>query len=281
MSENARKFVNNGIDLVTLPDVYLRVKAVLEDPNSSAAEMAAAIETDPATTARLLRLANSSFFGFAAQVAAVPRAVSLLGTVHVHDLVLATSIAANFGEVESSALDMPTFWRHSLARAIAAKLLANHCNVLDGDRLFVAGLLSHIGEMLLALHDPAMAERAASSAENRCLSLAVVQTEMFGFDYAELGAELINAWQLPALLEETVRFQQEPTSAPNFELETSLVHVAGQLALSPQSNPADGIDLEVLKRIELSEEQLGTIKNELDTEVGTVTALLFPEKRAA
>ena len=67
MSENAKKLVDGSLDLVTLPDVYLRVKEVLEDPKSSAADMANAIQTDPATTARLLRMANSPFFGFAAQ----------------------------------------------------------------------------------------------------------------------------------------------------------------------------------------------------------------------
>ena len=90
---NAHDLVTGNLRLTTLPDVYLKVKAVVDDPDAGVADMVQAIEHDPGITARLLRIANSAFFGFAAKVETVSRAVSLLGTQQIHDLVLATSLA--------------------------------------------------------------------------------------------------------------------------------------------------------------------------------------------
>ncbi len=226
---DAKQLVSDGLQLVTLPDVYLRVKAVLEDPRSSAADMASAIETDPAVTARLLRMANSSFFGFAATISSVSRAVSMLGTVQVHDMVLATSLAQTFAGVESEALNVARFWRNSVRRAVGAKVLAGACNVLDGERVFLAGLLSQIGEMVLALRAPDELQQSYLAAAAEQLPLAQVQRRQFGCDYAEVGAELLAAWQLPASLEQTVRFHTEPRRAVDFPLETAIVHFAAVL----------------------------------------------------
>ncbi len=281
MSENAKKLVDCSLDLVTLPDVYLRVKDVLEDPQSSAADMAGAIQTDPGATTRLLRMANSPFFGFAAQVEHVSRAVSLLGTVHVHDLVLATSVAASFSMIQTDVLDVATFWRDSVRRAVAAKLIAMRCNVLDGDRVFVAGLLSHIGEMVLALKIPEMADRAATSAANRHLPLHIVQREMLGMDYAAVGGELLRVWHLPESFEETVRHHIEPTNAMTYPLETAIIHIADHIARDADDEEFDPMNNAVFDETPLDRSILDEIAAELEPEVADVMALLFPMRKSA
>ena len=160
----AKDLVTDSLQLVTLPDVYLRVKGVLDDPESCAADMARAIETDPAMTARLLRLANSPFFGFAANVDTTARAVSLLGTLQIHDLLLATSVSTMFSGVRSDVLNVADFWEESVRRGVASKLLATHCNLLDGERIFLAGLLAHIGKMVIAILAPGFLQEAAAAA---------------------------------------------------------------------------------------------------------------------
>jgi len=281
MSENAKKLVDGSLDLVTLPEVYLRVKDVLEDPHSSAADMAKAIQIDPAATARLLRMANSPFFGFAAQVEQVSRAVSLLGTMQVHDLVLATSVAASFSGIQSDVLDIATFWRDSVRRAVAAKLIATRCNVLDGERVFVAGLLSHIGEMVLALKIPEMADRAATSAENRRLPLHIVQREMLGMDYAAVGGELLRVWHLPESFEETARHHIEPANATTYPLETAIIHIADHIARDAEHEEFDPLDVAVFDEMPLDRSVLDEIVAELEPQVADVMALLFPMRKSA
>lgn len=279
MPDTARALVQDSLQLVTLPDVYLRVKAVLDDPRSNAADMAAAIQTDPATTARLLRMANSPFFGFAAQVEQVSRAVSLLGTVQVHDLVLATSVASSFAGMRTEALNVGAFWRASVRRAIGAKLLAVRCNLLDGERVFVAGLLSHIGEMVMALQLPDTAERAAVLAGDKSRPLHAVQQELVGFDYAEVGGELLAAWHLPESLVAIVRWHHEPARGDEFPLETAIVHIAEHLAREDDAWDPAAVDAGALELTPLDDGMLEHLRGELERQFTDVHALLFPVRK--
>lgn len=95
---SAEELVASTLKLVTLPAVYLRAKKVIDDPDSTLGDLAEVIGQDPAITVRLLRIANSAFFGFAARIDTVVRAVNILGMQQVHDLLLATSVSTTFSE---------------------------------------------------------------------------------------------------------------------------------------------------------------------------------------
>lgn len=271
----ANELVTDGLDLVTLPDVYLAVKAVLDDPNSGAGDMARAIETDPALSMRLLRMANSPFFGFAAQVGSVARAVSMLGTLQIHDLVLASSLATTFNRVASEVLDVPQFWRSSVRRAVGAKVIGTRCNVIDGDRIFLAGLLCHIGEMVIALREPEKYGASAAAATGQGRSLAEVQREALGFDYAEVGAALVHAWHLPEALQTTVRWHVTPRQAVDFALETAIVHVAAVLTGPDNARIEDA----AAQLLNLTDDQLADISVELEQQAAEVLSLLYAEPR--
>ncbi|MCZ6663673.1 MAG: HDOD domain-containing protein [Gammaproteobacteria bacterium] len=277
----AKDLVSDSLQLVTLPDVYLRVKGVLDDSDSSAADMARAIETDPGMTARLLRMANSPFFGFAANVDTTARAVSLLGTIQIHDLLLATSVATMFSGVRNNVLNVADFWADSVRRGVASKLLATHCNVLDGERIFLSGLLSHIGKMIIAILAPGFLQEAADAARKQGRELHVVQREMFGLDYAEVGAELLKAWSLPAALEQTIRHQNDPSSAKDFATETAIVHIAARIPRVADESEAPPIRPAAYALSTLTEEAVSDVRAHLDAQVAEVIALLFPVRKSA
>lgn len=274
---NAQQLVADGLDLVSLPEVYLQVKAVLDDPQSAAIDMAKAIETDPAVTARLLRIANSSFFGFAAEVSSVSRAVSMLGTLQVHDLVLASSLANTFNRVDDSVLDVADFWQSSVRRGVGSKVLASLCNLLDSERVFLAALLSRIGIMVLALREPLELQQSIADAEADGLPLSLAQHRRWGFDYAEVGARLLKAWQLPAALESVVRFHTRPELADEFLLETAIVSVAAAL-----SEPGGWqLNAAALAQLPLDNEQLEHVPAQIEAQALEVLRLLFPVRRQA
>ena len=152
--------VTAGAKLISLPDIYLRLRSVLDDPDFSMSEVADVISRDPGMTARLLRLVNSAYFGLAAKIETVTRATSLLGTQQVHDLVLATSVADTFEGMSSEVMDMQRFWRRSIHCGILSRQLANKCNVLDSERLFVAGLLRDIGHLVMYQTIPLQSQQA-------------------------------------------------------------------------------------------------------------------------
>ena len=138
------KDVTRAARLISFPDVYLRLKDILDDPDFAMAEIAVAISQDPGITLRLLRLVNSSLYGFSAKIETVSRAITLLGTQQVHDLVLATSVAQAFKGMSTAVMDMQRFWKGSVYCAVTSRQLAALCGGCDKERLFVAGILHDI-----------------------------------------------------------------------------------------------------------------------------------------
>jgi HD-like signal output (HDOD) protein len=277
----AKDLVADSLQLVTLPDVFVRVKAVLDDPESCAADMARAIETDPAMTARLLRIANSPFFGFAANIDTTARAVSVLGTLQIHDLMLATTLATSFSGVRSDVLNVADFWEESVRRGVAAKLLAGHCNLLDGERIFLAGLLGHIGKMVIAILAPGFLQEAAAAAIKRGQALHVVQREMFSLDYAEVGAELLKAWHLPESLVQTIRYQNELECADVYPVETAILHIAARIAPAAADGEPCAIDPAAMSATGMQEQAIDDVKQHLDAQVDEVLTVLFPIRKSA
>src|SRR5437660_6744581 len=115
--------------------------AVLKDPESSLGNVGEVIEKDPDLTARLLKLGNSSFYGFPTRLETVSEAISLIGIQQVQDLIVATSVVEAFAGVRPEFVNMESFWRHSLACGIGGRVLAVMKRLPNPEKFFVAGLL--------------------------------------------------------------------------------------------------------------------------------------------
>ncbi|MBA1443773.1 MAG: HDOD domain-containing protein [Chromatiales bacterium] len=172
--------ISTKVKLISLPDVYLRLKEVLDDPNYTMGGVAEVITHDPAITIRLLRIVNSAYFGLATQIDSVSRAVNLLGTQGIHDLVLAASVAQSFEGMSNEVMDMERFWRKSVVCAITSRELASLCNVLDGEHLFVCGLLHDIGHLVLYQMAPGKAQQAIEQAKTHQGSLYQAERSLLG-----------------------------------------------------------------------------------------------------
>lgn len=267
--------------LVSLPDVYLRLRSVLDDPNSNLADVADVVGKDPAMTTRLLRIVNSAYFGLGNEIDTVSRAVGLLGTQEVHDLVLAASVAKSFEGMSSELMDMQRFWRQGVRRAIIGSELAVLCNVLDGERLFVAGLLSDIGHLYIYQLAPQKAQQAIELAQVQGIPLYKAEQALLGTDYARVGGELMRRWQLPQSLWEPTEFQVEPTGSQEYELFTSLVHIAIHLADGADKDLDTAICLagvwaHAWEVTGLSAAQCGDLSERIESQVDSVTQLMFP-----
>ena len=280
------RFIDKA-QLVSMPAVYLRLKAVIENPSFSMADVAAVISQDPAITARLLRQVNSPYFGFVARIDTVSRAVNMLGTQQLHDLVLAASVAETFSGMSSDIMDMNLYWRRSVYCATAARLLAARCNVRERERLFLAGLLRDIGHLIMYQAIPDVTQLALTQSRHDCRPLYQVERDMIGFDYGKAGGALLQHWQLPQSLWEPVELHVTPGKTTDYALETALVHLAGILA--EQMDMDTDTDAEthhgnLIARIHptawhvtrLAPEQYISIKEETDQEIDTAMSLIFP-----
>ncbi len=230
--DEALKEVHKAAKLISLPDVYLRLKSILDNPEFNMEDVAEVISKDPALTLRLLRLVNSPLYGFQGEIETVTRAVTLLGTQQIHDLVLATTIGQAFSGMSNSVMDMSRYWGQSVFCAVTCQHLATLHPKCDKETLFVAGLLHDIGHLIMYQIIPDLCQQAIIAAREGEQPLYKVERGIFGFDYAEVGAELMQQWSLPERLWETTRYHTEPGRSEKYRLETSMVHLGSLLTRS-------------------------------------------------
>ena len=265
---SARELVAGIQDLFTLPEMYLKIKEVVEDDDSSIADVAEIVSSDPVVTGRLLRFANSAFFGMPAKVDTISRAVNILGTQLVHDVILATTVSASCN-TETEALDQRKFWSDSAYCAVLSRLLAQHCNVLDSERVFLEGLLRDIGHLAMYQRIPECLEEAKRHSKTAGVELYQAERELIGYDYGQVGQELMAFWGLPSSLGEVARYHVDPAGSNSCPLETSIVHIAYHMMLQAEPD-GDSIDRKLLvsndawKTTGLSEDMLDPVKTAAD-----------------
>lgn len=245
MKTDITELVQGVGELVTLPDIFIRINQLVESPDSTSADIAQAVSQDPAFTVRLLRVANSPYYGLSTTVDTVSKAVAIIGTSQIRNLALSTAIAGSFSGLSNKLVSMDNFWRHSLYCGLAARKLAMLAGKCDAEAVFTAGLLHDIGELVIFNRMPDKAQESLllvlDSADELALYRAEQQT--MGFDHAQVGGELARQWQLPPLLEECIAFHHNIESAKRYPRETALVHIANILAQMAEVETLDTNDV--------------------------------------
>ncbi|MDA1000193.1 MAG: HDOD domain-containing protein [bacterium] len=230
MNTRPEDLIRIGDKVPTLPHIFHRLNEAVNDPRSSMRDIAGIISTDQSLSARLLRIANSAFYGFPSRIETISRAVTIIGTQQLRDLALATSIVETFSGLPIKLVDMSSFWRHSIASGITARIMANYHRESNIERFFVAGLLHDIGRLLIYKHEPEKAREAIESSTAKNEPLFMTEYNQFGYDHGEVGGALLRHWGLPASLEEAVRYHHNPSFSKRFPLETATVHVSDIIA---------------------------------------------------
>jgi len=236
-----QELVKNIGELVSMPGVAVRINEMVDDEQYSAADIGKVISQDPGLTVRLLKIANSPMYGFSSEIETVSRAVTVLGTKQIRDLVLATSAIQAFAGIPNELMTMDHFWQHSIACGLAARELVGRQRAALGESIFVAGLLHDIGSLVIFNKLPQQASQALELVvdELEGISLSQAEQQVLGFDHAQVGAELVKQWQLPQSLYECVAFHHQPSQAVDFKYEAAIVHIANTLAVMVELDMSD------------------------------------------
>ena len=187
----------------------LAVMQLTRQDNVSSAELARAIQADPALVARLLKLANVCHGPGARPVLATKDAISILGLTSVRGLALGFSLMTDKQVFRCRTFNYPAFWSRSLARAVAMQALAASSRLMQSDEAFTLGLLSHIGELGLASVFPEDYAQLLAQAPRSATERLLCEREAFEFDHAELTSALMIDWGFPASLTEPVCFHEQ------------------------------------------------------------------------
>jgi HD-like signal output (HDOD) protein len=216
--------------LVSPPHICLRVAELVASPDSSARAIGEVIGQDPSLTARLLRLVNSSFYGYRAPIDSVARAVAVVGHRAVHTLAVAVSAVKSFSDIPNDLVNMDTFWRHGVYCGLIARDLAGRLHSLQTERLFVAGLLHDIGSLILYRSRPDASREVLLVAGGDEALVHQAELETLGFSHAGLGGRLLARWGLPDVVCEAVACHHTPGEARVAPAEAAILHVAEALA---------------------------------------------------
>ena len=211
-------------NLPTIPAVLSQVLGLVEREDSSTRDLVDLIEHDQALTGKMLRLANSAFFGQSRRVATIPRAVMLLGFSTVRNLALGVKVWDTVAHGIPAAR-LEGLWMHAVMVAVASKVLGAKLCTGDPDEAFTAGLLHDVGRLVLATRFKDAYWTAAAGADG-VRSIVDAEQEAFGVHHAEVGGWLLEAWGLPPSIVEAARQHHATPDRPGT---TGLVAMANRL----------------------------------------------------
>jgi HD-like signal output (HDOD) protein len=258
---NTQEYLLDVANLITLPDIYIAVKEAIEDPDVSLKDLADIVSFDPAISTRLLKVANSSFYGQVSEIDTIKRAVSLLGTKTVHDTALTVSVSQAFRSIVGVNYDVAAFWQNSIMRAVVAKSCAAELKIPEPDRFFILGLLSDIGHMVMSIRAPDLMQKVLTQHHNTGYPIHLYERSTFGFDYGELGADLLEGWSIPNSIISGIRYQNCPEIAPEFKQEAAVIYCAGRLHPDEKLFP-NLVDVETLKQSNIDQFDYDHVRNE-------------------
>jgi len=215
--------------LLSLPDAAIRLNSLLTDPDVAVNEIAKVVMLDPALAARVLRAVNSPYFGLRGRVDTISKAISMIGTSELHSLVLATSAAMAFKGISSKLIDMESFWQHSVRAALAARSLAETSMRRERERVFLAGLMHDVGQLVIFHQLPREAASILQAVKSGG-SQDLVEVTLLGFTHADVSAALLERWGLPRSITEPVRLHHDYAEATEFARETAILQLASRVS---------------------------------------------------
>ena len=207
-------------NLPTIPGIVRKISRMVENPDTSPADVARLISQDQVISAKVLRMANSAFFGMSRKISSITQALIILGFDVVKGLVLTSSV------LDMMKKSMAGLWEHSIGCAAAAGVVAGRLGREDTEEVLLAGLLHDLGKVVLNLQLPEETARIMTTAEQRGVSFYEAEREVLDFNHGDVGRWLAEHWNLPENLAEPMNYHHQPERARHAPDQTAIVHLA-------------------------------------------------------
>lgn len=210
----------------TLPSAPKVIRKLMDTFNQEDVDLlyaASLIEDDPVLTAKLLKMANSAFFGLHRSVSNARDAINVMGLIKVRALVIGASLGDGFHSV--GGVNLNQFWRYSLNAANLSRYIALPIKI-DESTAFTAGLVHGIGELMMHVGMPEAMLDLDRSIPMLDLKRARAEKGLFGYSYAEVGAALAREWRFPKKMVDAIQHQTAPFENDVYEPIAGVIHVA-------------------------------------------------------
>ncbi len=221
--EKIKRKIKSIKSLPTLPTVAQKISRMVEDDKTSATQLGDIISTDPAISGRVLRLVNSSFYGFPGRISSVSNAIVLLGFDVVKSLIISVSV---YDMMEKGVVGL---WEHSLGCAIASRFIAKRVKGCEPEEVSVAGLLHDIGKVVVSIQMQDKYEEIKKCISEKKIFFFDAEKEVLELTHQEIGGWLAESWNLPLSLIEPIAYHHQPLRAQKARISTSIVHLSNIL----------------------------------------------------
>jgi diguanylate cyclase (GGDEF)-like protein len=204
------KAILNSPELPTLPTVASALINLTSREDTTLSDIAELVSKDIALSAKILKVSNSAFYSFPQQIGSINQAVSILGINAVRSLVLSFSFLSVKGGKKSAYFDFQKFWEHSLASAVASKMILEKVKGEDTEEIFISGLLQNIGELIFAKTFPGEYKMIHCNTEEGEESCSETEKKVMGVDHCSIGYEVAKSWGFPDVLLLPILFHHDP-----------------------------------------------------------------------
>lgn len=274
-----KKIINKVKDLPPMPKVLFKAREIMSDPKSGFKEIAKVIETDQAIAARVLKVANSAYYGLSGMVNSIHQASVVLGYQTLEQVITMVSSSSLLGkQLKGYGLQAGALWRHSLAVALASRLIAQkRAPSLEGDA-FSVGLIHDAGKLALDSHIVQRKEEIQAFLKENPNSFLEAERQVLGFDHTEIAFDLCQKWKLPESHAVAMRFHHTPDATADNEL-AYIVHTSNYLAIQSGLGTGPAFDSEplndgALQALTLKDADLEEISAEMLSAVEKISASL-------
>lgn len=272
-----KKVLRQLKDLPPMPQIVFKARLLLTDPDAEMRDLAALLESDQAIATKVLKLANSAYYGLSGKVASIRHASSMLGFNALGQLISMVGTTAVLGKTLAGYnLDSGGAWRHSLMAASASRILALRKNPDLENDAFAAGLIHDVGKLVLDRHVDIRKDEFARFTNGGRNSMLAAEQHILGLDHAEIGYEVCQHWNIPESIAKAIKFHHQPSRSEGDDLAyvifmaNSIANLAGALeATESMMARMDGIaahmyliDDDALGILGLTEEDVPTILDE-------------------
>lgn len=225
---NALDYAMQTSGSFALPDACFKIRALMDNKHSTIEDFSRVISIDPSMTSRLLQIANSAIYNFEGEISTISRAISVIGTQAIYNMMLVDVAATAFKHFSIATIDLKRFWHMSVFCGLAAKKIAIASGIDDVERLFIAGLLQNFGELIVAKTSPELAKQCECYGQN--MLPWQLQQDVLGFTYTEVSAELLKLWQIPEKIILPIRHYNNAHSI-QINKDIKVLYLASRLAL--------------------------------------------------
>lgn len=232
-SDRIRQKIEDIQDIPTLPTVVNQILLATQSPSTNASDVGNMISEDIALTGKVLKLVNSSFYGFPQQIKTITYAIVILGFNKVKNIVLSASVFdAIDRKTKDKRFDIVEFWKHALGTAIASRVAARNLTSMEIEEAFIAGLIHDIGKVILSNYLTEECVSVLDEIEKKDILFMEAEDEVIGFGHDRIGLWLMDKWKLPQPFQEAVLCHHTPLKARGNKEYTYVVHVGDIVARS-------------------------------------------------